>query len=66
MGFGRAVPNPGKRNPYAVRAKSGVDREIGVLAVNCNGDLAVIVLNLSNHTDSVGGREVSADWPGPP
>ena len=64
MADGRVVTNPGKRNP-AIRAPEGtVEREIRVLAVRREGELAAVLANIANHADTTGGEQISRDWPG--
>lgn len=64
MKDGTVVTNPGKLNPDIVRPEGPVDKQIGLLAVRRNGALAGLVANVCNHTDTTGGDQVSADWPG--
>ncbi len=64
MKGGGVVTNPGKGNPGILRPEGPVDREIGVLAVEREGRTVAVVVNLVNHTDTIGGNLVSADWPG--
>jgi hypothetical protein len=64
MKNGQVMTNPGKLNPDIVKAEGPVDTEIGVLAVKQDDRISAIVANIVNHTDTVGGNFVSADWPG--
>jgi len=64
MQDGTVVTNPGKLNPEIAGPEGVVDREIGLLALERGGAVAGILLNIVNHTDTVGGDGVSADWPG--
>ncbi len=64
MKDGRVVTNPGKLNPNIVRPEGPVDAEIGLLAIRKAGKIAAVVANIVNHTDTMGGDLVSADWPG--
>jgi len=64
MKDGRVVTNPGKLNPDIVKPEGPVDREIGVLAAYRDGRPVGILANITNHTDTIGGDKVSADWPG--
>lgn len=64
MRDGRVVTNPGKCNPDIVRPEGPVDREIDLLRVERHGRLDGLVVTLVNHTDTIGGDLVSADWPG--
>jgi len=64
MRNGKVVTNPGKLNPDIVAPEGPVDREVGVLAVYRAGRVVGLLANITNHTDTIGGDRVSADWPG--
>lgn len=64
MKNGTVVTNPGKLNPDIERPEGPVDDEISILAVKQQGRITAIAANIVNHTDTVGGNLVSADWPG--
>ena len=64
MKNGQTATNPGKCNPDVVGPEGGIDPTIPILAVKQEGALRLIVANISNHTDTIGGNLVSADWPG--
>ncbi len=64
MQGGGVMTNPGKGNPRIVKPEGPVDREIGILAVEQEGRIVAVVANIVNHTDTIGGDFVSADWPG--
>ena len=64
MKDGTVLTNPGKLNPDIVKPESGIDPEIPMLAVKQDGMLRLLLVNISNHTDTIGGDLVSADWPG--
>lgn len=64
MKDGTVITNPGKLNPDIVRPEGEVDREIGIILLEQEGGTAAIIANLANHTDTIGGDKVSADWPG--
>jgi len=64
MKSGRVVTNPGKLNPDIVRPEGTVDREIGFVRIVQDGRLSGLVVNIVNHTDTIGGDLVSADWAG--
>ena len=64
MKNGQVMTNPGKLNLNIVKTEGQVDTEIGVLAVRQDGRISAIIANIVNHTDTVGGNFVSADWPG--
>ena len=64
MKDGTVLTNPGKLNPDIVKPESIIDPEIPLMAVKQDGMLRLLVANISNHTDTIGGDLVSADWPG--
>ncbi|MBQ6599094.1 MAG: hypothetical protein IJH79_16205 [Lentisphaeria bacterium] len=64
MKDGTVLTNPGKLNPDIVRPEGIIDPEIPLMAVKQDGMMRLIVANISNHTDTIGGDLVSADWPG--
>lgn len=64
MKDGMVKTNPGKLNPDIVKPEGTVDREIGILAVEQDKRTVAIIANIVNHTDTIGGDLVSADWPG--
>ena len=62
---GRLVTNPPKGSPELDRPEGTVDREIGVAEFRDGHErLKALFVNISNHTDTVGGDRISADWPG--
>ena len=64
MKDGTVATNPGKLNPDIDRPEGPVDREIGILKVVQDGEMTGLIVNIVNHTDTIGGDLVSADWPG--
>ena len=64
MKNGTVLTNPGKLNPDIIKPESIIDPEIPLMAVKQDGMMRLIVANISNHTDTIGGDMVSADWPG--
>jgi len=66
MKNGGVKTNPGKLNPDIVKPEGPVDDTIAVLAVTDVADhrLMGVLANLCNHSDTIGGTLVSADWPG--
>ena len=61
MKDGTVLTNPGKLNPDIVRPEGVIDPEIPLMAVKQDGMMRLIVANISNHTDTIGGDLVSAD-----
>jgi len=64
MKDGTVVTNPGWSDKEIVRPEGKPDRRIGVLRVDRAGRTLAVMANICNHTDTVGGDWVSADWPG--
>ena len=63
MKDGKTLTNPGKLNPDIVRPEDEIDSDIYVMAVKQEGQYRLIMTNISNHTDTIGGDFVSGDWP---
>lgn len=64
MKDGSVMTNPGKRNPDIDRPEGETDPSIPLLGIRRDGRLQVLIANIVNHADTVGGSCVSADWPG--
>lgn len=64
MKDGTVVTNPGKQNPEIVKPEGPVDYYIPMMAWKIGDKLAALVVNIVNHTDTIAGDTVSADWPG--
>lgn len=64
MKDGKVLTNPGKLNPKIVKPEGPIDSEIPVIAFRQDGILSAVLVNIVNHTDTIGGDFVSADWPG--
>jgi hypothetical protein len=64
MKNGEVITNPGKLNPAIERPEGEVDHDIPLLGIAENGKLKVLLANIVNHTDTIGGSDVSADWAG--
>ena len=64
MKSGGVVTNPGKFNPDILRPEGTIDPEIPMVGIKRNGKLALLFANMVNHSDTIGGNGVSADWPG--
>lgn len=62
MKNGTVVTNPGKLNPDIVRPEGDIDPEIPMLSIRRDGKDDVILCSIVNHSDTVGGTGVSADW----
>jgi len=62
---GSVVTNPPKLSPLRIKPEGMVDHEIQTIGF-CSEDksLKALFVNLSNHTDTIGGNKISADWPG--
>ncbi len=64
MKNGVILTNPGKLNPDVVAPEGDIDPAIPILAIKQEGAIRLLIVNISNHADTVGGDFVSADWPG--
>lgn len=64
MKNGTVVTNPGKLNPDILRPEGEIDPQIPMLAVKNDKGIALLITSIVNHTDTIGGCGVSADWPG--
>lgn len=64
MKDGKTLTNPGKLNPNIDHPEDEIDSDIFILGVKQEGRLVCLLANISNHTDTIGGDFVSADWPG--
>lgn len=64
MKDGNVLTNPGKLNPDIVRPEGEIDPQIPMLAIKTDAGLALLITSIVNHTDTIGGCGVSADWPG--
>lgn len=64
MKNGSVITNPGKLNPGILYVEGEIDPEIPLLAARRDGKIKLLIANIVNHTDTIGGNDVSADWPG--
>ncbi|MBQ4328850.1 MAG: hypothetical protein IJC27_03905 [Lentisphaeria bacterium] len=64
MKNGRTLTNPGKLNPEIDHAEGGIDPQIILMEIRQDERPVLLIANISNHTDTIGGDIVSADWPG--
>lgn len=64
MADGRVTTNPGVLNPEALYPEGPIDPELGMLFFKSpSGTITSGLFNFSNHTDTKGGTEFSADFP---
>ena len=64
MKNGKTLTNPGKLNPDIDHPEGGIDPKIMLMEIRQHDRPALLITNISNHTDTIGGDFVSADWPG--
>ena len=64
MKDGSVMTNPGKLNPEIDRPEGAIDPQIPVIAVKTEKGIELMLTSIVNHTDTIGGCGVSADWPG--
>lgn len=64
MKNGTVVTNPGKLNPDIVRPEGEIDPEIPLMVIKKDAKPFVVIPSIVNHTDTIGGTGVSADWAG--
>lgn len=64
MKNGNVLTNPGKLNPNIETPEGSTNPEIGIMTIEQDGRISAVLTHISNHTDTIGGNFVSADWPG--
>ncbi|WP_146762411.1 neutral/alkaline non-lysosomal ceramidase N-terminal domain-containing protein [Paenibacillus contaminans] len=65
MKDGTLLTNPGLRNPNVDRPAGPIDPQVGVVRIDdADGRPMGVVTNYAVHTDTVGGTEYCADFPG--
>ena len=64
MKDGSVKTNPGVDNPDIVAPIGDVDERVNVLRFDQEGGESLVLVNVGNHPDVVGGSLISADWPG--
>jgi len=64
MRDGRVVTNPPKGHPDIAEPEGPVDHDVTVYAFERDGVACGLLVDACNHTDTIGGNQVSADWPG--
>jgi hypothetical protein len=63
MKDGSVRTNPGTNHPDIVAPIGDVDERVNVLRFDRESD-SLVLMNFGNHPDTVGGCNISADWPG--
>jgi hypothetical protein len=64
MSDGTVGWNPGKMNPKIVKPAGPIDPEVGVVSIeSVSGAPLATLVNYALHLDTVGGLEISADYP---
>ena len=63
MKDGSVRTNPGTNHPDIVAPIGDVDERVNVLRFDRETD-SLVLMNFGNHPDTVGGCNISADWPG--
>jgi hypothetical protein len=62
---GALATNPPRMHPALDRPEGPVDDQVNSIAfVAPDGSIPGMFVSISNHTDTIGGTEISADWPG--
>ena len=64
MKDGSVRTNPGTNHPDIVAPIGQVDERVNILRFDREGGSTVVLMNFGNHPDTVGGCNISADWPG--
>ena len=64
MKDGSVRTNPGVGNPDALHSVGDVDERVNVLRFDREGGDTLVLVNVGNHPDTIGGNNISADWPG--
>lgn len=54
---------PGEKNP-CIKPEGAIDHEMPILGFMHDGNWISFITNIVNHTDTISGNGVSADWPG--
>ncbi|MCK5805374.1 MAG: hypothetical protein KAI66_21265 [Lentisphaeria bacterium] len=64
MKDGTVITNPPRRHPDIVRPEGPIDPVIGLVGIETDEGLEVLLANIVNHADTIEGCGVSGDWPG--
>ena len=63
MKDGKVRTNPGVGNPDILHPIGDVDERVNVLRFDREGAETIVLANMGNHPDVVGGSLISGDWP---
>ncbi len=63
MKDGKVRTNPGVGNPDILHPIGDVDERVNVLRFDREGADTIVFANLGCHPDTIGGTQISADWP---
>ncbi len=64
MKDGSVRTNPGIGNPDILHPIGDVDKRVNVLRFDREGADTIVLVNFGLHPDTIGGNNISADWPG--
>ncbi len=64
MKDGSVRTNPGMNNPDVKEPIGVMDERVGILRFDREEGDSIVLVNIGQHPDSVGGSRISADWPG--
>ena len=64
MKNGQVCTNPGVGNPDILCPLGDVNENVNVLRFDREGGDTIVLANFGCHPDTVGGNQISADWPG--
>ncbi len=63
MKDGSVKTNPGVLNPDIAHPIGQVDEQVSVVRFDREGAETIVLTNMANHPDTVGGNLISGDWP---
>lgn len=64
MKDGTVWTNPGLGNPDIVHSMGKADETLNLFRLDREGADTLVLANFGNHPDTIGGNNISADWPG--
>ena len=64
MKDGTYKTNPGVNNPDIVKSAGAMDERVNVIRFTRECGDNIVLVNFGNHPDTVGGNNITADWPG--